>query len=200
MITHHSFVDLYIKDQKIFETLFKDTKKLSQLSNKIKKISEDFSRLAYKDSDKLKGDLFEIFGECFFKLLSSDPRIGVYNYQPASPIDDFGVDGFGIGMNNKPLTVQIKFRSDPTVELIEEDIKQFPLQSILNYGVDKDTTDNMLLFTNAKGLHWLTHKKVFNCRVKPMGYEMISTLVDNNFVFWKNLNDMVHQTIKLKFN
>ncbi len=198
-IQHESFVNLYNKDKKVFDTLFKDTKTLSQLSSKIIKLSKSFDKFSYKDVDKLKGDTFEIFAECFFKLLSSDNRIGVYNYQPAPPIDDYGVDGIGTGMDTKPLTVQVKFRSDATTELKQDDIKQFALQSIVTFGVDKDTTTNMIVFTNAKGLHWITEQRVFSGRVKSLGYSEISQLVDNNIVFWNNLRDLIQETILVKY-
>jgi hypothetical protein len=198
-IHHQSFVNLYNKNQSIFTDLFTDTLTLSKLTSKIKKLSKDFQALAYPDADKVKGDLFEIFAECFFKILASDNRIGVYNYQPAPPIDDYGVDGFGIGMDEKPLTVQIKFRYDATTELLQDDIKQFGFQSIVNYGVNKDTTTNMIVFTNSRGLHFNTEAKVFSGRIKPIGLEIISSLVDNNTVFWKEVLDMVNETIKVKY-
>jgi len=199
MINHESFVNLYNKDQSIFESLFKETKTLSQLSTKIIKLSKNFEKLSYKDADKVKGDLFEIFAECFFKILSADNRIGIYNYQPAPSADDYGVDGFGIGMDEKPSTVQVKFRSDATTELTESDIKQFVAQSIINYDVDKNTSNNMIVFTNSKGLHWVTESRVFSGRVKSFGYKEISFLVDNNTVFWKYLNDLVKETISYRY-
>lgn len=199
IITHESFVNLYNKDKSVFDKIFKDTSSLSQLSNKIVSLSKLFTTYAYKDSDKMKGDLFEIFAECFFKILSADNRIGVYNYQPASSIDDYGVDGFGTGMNSKPLTVQVKFRSDVTSELTQDDLKQFAYQSIINYDVDKDTKTNMVVFTNSKGLHWATESKVFAGRVRALGYKEISSLIDNNSVFWKTLLDLVDITIKNKY-
>ena len=199
-IQHESFINLYNKDKKIFDLVFKDTKSLSQLSSKIIKVSKSFDKLAYKDDDKLKGDLFEIFSECFFKLLSSDNRIGVYNYQPAPSIDDYGVDGIGTGMDNKPLTVQVKFRSDVTTELTQEDIKQFAFQSIVTHNVDKDTRTNMIVFTNAKSLHWVTEQRVFSGRVRSIGFSEISQLVDNNLVFWNNLMDLISKTISKKYD
>ena len=198
-IQHEAFVNLYNKNKKVFDILFKDTKKLSKLSTKIIKLSKSFNDYSYKDGDKLKGDLFEIFTECFFKVLSSDNRIGVYNYQPAPAIDDYGIDGLGTGMDEKPLTVQVKFRSDPTTELKQEDIKQFALQSIF-HGVDKDTKTNMIVFTNAKGLHWITETRVFSGRVKAIGYDEISTLIDNNSVFWKDVQDLVKDTIEFRYS
>lgn len=198
-IQHESFVNLYNKNQNLLTELFTDTTTLTKLTNKIKKASTTFESLSYPDADKVKGDLFEIFAECFFKILASDNRIGVYNYQPAPATGDYGVDGFGIGMDEKSLTVQVKFRSDPTTELTQEDIKQFGFQSIVNYGVDKDTKTNMIVFTNSKGLHWVTESNVFSGRVKPIGGDNISQLVDNNTVFWKEILDMVNETIKIKY-
>ena len=198
-IQHTSFVNLYNKNPKVFELIFKETKSLTQLTNKIIKVSKSFEKFAYKDADKLKGDLFEIFSECFFKILSADNRVGIYNYQPAPPIDDYGVDGTGIGMDAKPATIQVKFRSDVTTELTQEDIKQFALQSIVNFNVDKDTRTNMIVFTNAKGLHWVTESRVFAGRLRALGYSEISQLVDNNTVFWNEISDMINETIIIKY-
>ena len=199
-INHESFVNLYNKDQSIFETLFKETKTLSQLSTKIIKLSKNFEKLSYKDADKVKGDLFEIFAECFFKILSSDNRIGIYNYQPAPSADDYGVDGFGIGMDEKPSTVQVKFRSDVTTELTLSDIKNFQGASFRNYKVPVDTETNLVFFTNAKGLHWITEAKVLSGASRTYGHEQISSLVDKNTVFWRNLNDLVNFTIKQRYS
>lgn len=200
IINHESFVNIYNKEPKIFELLFKDTKTISQLSNKISKISKTFQKFSYPDQDKLKGDLFEIFAESFFILLSSDNRIGVYNYTPAPSASDYGVDGFGIGMDDKPCTIQVKYRSDSTTELTQDDIKQFAYQSIINYNVDKDTKNNMIVFTNARGLHWITDTRVFSGRIRSIGYSEISTLIDNNIVFWKNLKELIEYTIQAKYN
>lgn len=203
IIEHESFINLYNKDQNIFEKLFKDVTKLSKLSSNIIKISKNFNDFSYKEEDKLKGDLFEIFAECFFKVLPVSPSknggYGIYGYKPASVLSDYGVDGFGIGMDEKPLTVQIKFRSNPSDELKQDDIKQFALQSIVNYNVDKDTTTNMIVFTNAKGLHWITESRVFAGRLRPMGSDEISSLIDNNSVFWKLVKDLVQQTISERY-
>ena len=203
IIQHESFLNIYNKDQQIFDKLFNDVTKLSKLSSNIIKISQRFGELSYTDADKVKGDLFEIFTECFFKVLPVSPSkgggYGVYKYQPAPASSDYGVDGFGIGMDEKPLTVQVKFRSNPTEELKQDDIKQFALQSIVNFDVDKDTTTNMIVFTNAKGLHWITESKVFSGRLRAMGSDEISTLVDNNTIFWKLVKDLVQQTLAERY-
>ena len=198
-INHSAFVDLYNKDKKIFDIIFKEPKTLSQLSTKIIKFSGLYNRFLYNNPDKMKGDIFEIFAECFFKILAADNRIGVYGYNPAPPIDDYGVDGTGIGMDDLPLTVQVKFRSDGSAELTQDDIKQFAFQSIVNFDVDKNTKTNMIVFTNAKGLHWATESRVFSGRVRALGYFEVSQLIDNNKIFWRSLTDMVQETIKVKY-
>jgi hypothetical protein len=199
-IQHEAFVNLYNKDQKLFFNLFKGVGTISTLSNRINKLSKDFENHNYPDEDKMKGDLFEIFTEAFFKILSADNRIAVYNYQPALASDDYGVDGFGIGNDNKPLTVQSKFRSDVTKELLEKDIKQFAFQSIVNYDVDKNTSTNMIVFTNAKGLHWVTESRVFAGRIRCIGYEQIKSIINGNTVFWKEVIDTINNTILYKYN
>jgi hypothetical protein len=199
IIQHESFVNLYNKDKKIFDNLLKDVNTLTKLSNRIIKLSNNFEIYSYKDAEKVKGDMFEIFSECFFKILSADNRIGVYGYKPAPANSDYGVDGFGLGMDESPLTVQVKFRSDVTSELKSDDIKQFAFQSIVEYNVDKDTRTNMIVFTNSRGLHWLTESKVFSGRVRAIAFDTISQIIDNNSVFWKELSDLVEQTILEKY-
>lgn len=198
MLNHTAFVNLYNKDQNIFIDLFQ-VNSLSELTSKIIKISKNFKELSYVDDNKVKGDLFEVFAEGFFKILAADNRIGVYNYRPGPPTDDYGVDGIGLGMDGKPCTIQVKFRANKKDVLTQEDIKQFAFQSIVTYGVDKDTRTNMIVLTNSDGLHWNTESNVFVGRVKSIGYDQISKLVDNNSVFWKMMNDQVQETIKTKY-
>ena len=202
-IEHEAFVSLYQKDQSIFDKLFKDVKSVTKLTSNIKSLSKSFVSLGYKDAEKVKGDLFEIFAECFFKILpmgsTKSGGYGIYGYKPEVSSNDNGVDGFGVGMDEKPMTIQVKFRSNPNEELLQDDLQQFALQSIVNYGVDKDTTTNMVVFTNAKGLHWYTESKVFSGRVSALGKDDISRLVDNNTIFWKLLIDLVLFTITKRF-
>lgn len=199
IIEHESFINLYNKDQKLFIDLFKDINTLSKLSYRIKKLSKGFEKHDYPDEEKMKGDLFEIFTELFFRILGSDNRIGVYGYQPAPADGDYGVDGYGTGMDEKPLTVQSKFRSDTTKELVGTDLKQFAFQSIVEYDVDKDTSSNMVVFTNAKGLHWITESRVFSGRLKCLGYNEMKGIIDNNFPFWKNIDDIINNTIEERY-
>lgn len=102
-------------------------------------------------------------------------------------------------MDTKPATIQVKFRSDATTELLQEDLKQFGYQSLRKYRVDVDTTTNMILFTNTNGMHWATESKVLLDGVRSIGNKEISKLIDNNSVFWNEIQDMISETIKLKY-
>jgi hypothetical protein len=162
--------------------------------------NRDLDNRTRRTDAKVKGDLFEIFAECFLNIFSAHPRIGVYDYRPGPAVDDYGVDGYGVGMDNNPCTVQVKFRQNITSELVLDDIKNFEGFSYRNYKVPVDTTTNLIFFTNAKGLNFVTEAKVLSGASRTIGNKLIRELVDNNNVFWKELLEMVESTIKEKYN
>ena len=195
-ITHDSFVELYNKDDTIFDRIFGKTKTISTLINKFKKESLEWEKYGYSEKDgkdKMIGDLFEIFAEVFFKILGASNNIGVYDYQ--IEIDDYGVDGFGKGIDDKPCAIQVKFRSDINTELTQEDLNQFGYQAIVKHGVDKDTNTNLIVLTTAGGMHWLTDSKVFLGKIRTINREQLRTLVDGNFPFWNTVRDYVENTV-----
>ena len=209
IIQHEKFVDLYNIDPLIFKKLLDRVTNVGTLFNRIDKLSSNYLEYGYSDKQTrrglesgefiMKGHLFEIFGDIFLQILGCHVSIGVYNYNPVPSTEDNGVDGYGIGIDGKPLTVQFKFRSDATEELIAEDLKQFGFQSIVEFGVDKDTKTNMVLFTCAKGLHYHTDNEVFKGRIRTIG---IKDLEFNckGFPFWKTVGDMVRDTVINKYD
>jgi len=214
IIKHEQFNEILLLDNDFFN-FFNEVNELKALTNKFKSIAnKQYNNLGYFDKildrkdktneeiskqaiHKLLGDLWEIFSELFFKCLGSDNRICVFNYKPYPSKDDNGVDGYGIGVDNKPLTVQCKFRGDITYELVERDIKQFAFQSIALHNVDMNTTTNMVVFTNCKGLHYHTHQKVFLNKLRVINGNDIKSLVDNNATFWNMVNYYINHNIKL---
>ena len=210
MIQHEAFINLYNSNPKVFNKLLDNVLKINTFINKIDKLSTDYLSYGYVDRQtakgiekgdkKFKGDIFEIFAECFLKILGSHPTIGVYNYKPIHSTEDNGVDGTGLGIDDKNLTVQVKFRSDATMELIAEDLKQFGFQSIVNYDVDKATKTNMVLFTCGKGMHWHTEHDVFLDRIRTIGIDILEYSTNNNYPFWRNLADMIEETVKASYN
>ena len=212
-IIHESFTDISLLDDKFFDS-FKNLKSYEELKIAIEKMSKSYSDFDYKEKVKeynidynsmsvdeiikasiykFKGDLFEIFAEGFFNLLGNNPTIGVDKYEPVLSKDDYGVDGFGLGIDNKPLTVQIKYRTDPTTVLLERDIKQFPYQSIKTYGVDINTNKNLVIFTNCNGINWRT-KEIFYNQLRVIDIQKISTLLYNNNPFWNNFSKLIEES------
>ena len=127
------------------------------------------------------------------------PSIGVYNYRPEKKEEDLGVDGFGLGIDGKSLTVQVKFRSDPNTELDQHQIKQFPYQSVVRYGVDPHVNTNLVLITSCKGLYPMTRSRTFCGKIREINIEQIKNLIDDNEAFWKNFNFLIDNTIETTY-
>lgn len=199
-INHISFVNILLKDKDFFNELFKDVTTFSKFLKKIDDVSEkSYKNFDFLDKFQSVGDLFEIFAEMFFIINEADNRVGICNYQPTKKSEDNGVDGFGIGIDGKPATVQVKYRSNIDAELLSKDIKNFGFQSIIEYNVDKDSTTNMIIFTSSKGLHWYTNSKVYSNRLRVINYDFISKLIDNNFGFWNACKKLLEKSYEKYF-
>ena len=213
-ITHTAFKQILHIDYGKSFTKMLNCRTLKKMLKVLEEISDDPITYHYVNTDneynedntdddilngkyKFIGDLFEIFAEVFLKIYSSDNRIGIYNYQPVPPEDDYGVDGFGKNINGENCTVQIKYRGNPIYELKERDIKQFGYQSIVKYDVDKHSKNNMFIFTNCIGLHWNTEVNVFNDKMNVINGEMISKMIDNNEPFWNSFKDIMIRTVEM---
>ena len=146
------------------------------------------------DPDKYKGDGFELLIEALIKLSPVDNRIGIGNYQVVTA-DDLGVDGFGIGINGKAATVQCKYRSNNTsvITANQDHLSNFVMTSIIDsrYNVDKDDTNNMIIFTTAAGLHHFTDSEMFKNKVVCRGHEWLRTMLDNNVLFWEAFRSLI---------
>jgi superfamily II DNA or RNA helicase len=203
LIQHSQFVNLYNKDNTLFQQLFDGCTNATTLCNRIDSLSERWSDLGYTEqqgSAKVKGDLFEIFAEIFFKLNRTNNRVGIFGYEPINAVEDMGVDGKGIGIDGKPATVQVKFRSNLTEELNSDDLGQFAWQSVRNYGVPLTTTTNMVVFTSCKGLHWRTQKDMFSDSIRTINIDLICQHVDNNQPFWLGVAELIETTINFRYN
>jgi hypothetical protein len=197
-ILHKDCGDVFIKMFSVrnFDNLLKVISKISEMSNNYGYCDNESEDELIIGQHKFVGDLFEIFSEVFFKQLKSDNRIGVFDYQPVYSEDDNGVDAFGKNIDKLPCTIQIKYRSNPISELTERDIKQFPFQSILKYGVDHKRNDTMIIFTNCQGLHWYTDSIVFDNKIRVINGETIALLIDNNEGFWETFKEIINISVK----
>jgi len=166
--------------------LLKNTNKISTFCSKLENQSILFPNRY--EPEQYKGDGLEFLVEALIKLSPIDNRIGIGNYIPVLK-DDTGVDGYGIGIDNKPATVQVKYRSNNQVELSanEDHLSNFPNASFMKYNVEVQSNNNMLIITTAKGLHYFTKNEMFLNKVRCIGYEQLRDLLDNNLLFWNTL-------------
>jgi hypothetical protein len=134
-------------------------------------------------ADEFKGDGFEALVEVLINSMSTDKRIGIRNYLPNTE-RDMGIDGRGITneVKSRPVTVQVKYRSDVTSELTTQDgISNF----IANTTLDDDLKNaHMVFFTTARGINRSVLTEMYFDKPKVFGFNDIKKLIDNNPAFW----------------
>ena len=142
--------------------------------------------------NKYKGEGFEIFVEAMIRLFPCDKRLGLIEGYNNDIRQDVGVDGFGIcGYNQKPMTVQCKYRQhDWELTANQDHLTNFTSASMLHYGVDQVTDPitgkcNMLIISSADSLSFFTDHEMFGEKVYAFCRKEIRALVDNNPTFWK---------------
>jgi len=200
-IRHEQFISLFSKDENIYRTLFSGNNSFGSLEYRIQKISKKHAEYFGYDpgksgTNKMKGDLFEIFTEALIHLCGSHSSVCISTYKPIVSGNDNGVDGIGLCLKSNPLTVQVKFRSKIETELISKDIKQFWGQSIVKYGVNKDVKGNMVIVTNCAGVNWYTLKEVLLDKARVINRDDILAILKNNNCFWDNLRLLVERSLQ----
>ena len=175
--------------------LLKDVKKISTFITRLER--QSILHPNRYDPEVYKGDGLELFTEALIKLSPIDNRIGIGDYQVEKG-QDTGVDGFGIGIDGKPATVQVKFRSNNEQQLTAnaDHLSNFAFASQNRYGVEISSTKNMLIVTTAAGLHYFTESEMLLNKVRVLGRETLRELVDNNVLFWNNFRKLVDEALK----
>lgn len=179
---------------KVWDKLLDGTTSLAQFERKMKQHCADgLEHLTEEEKNKVAlkflGDVFEVFTEMLLKTHAFDRRIGIADYQPLDVLagdEDLGVDGYGIGFNMRPATVQVKFVGNPTMMLTanKHRLVNFKNTSHEGYNVAFGDTENMLIVTNAAGLHHFTEGKMLNGKVRCINGEALGIFVNNNLPFW----------------
>ena len=186
--------------------LLKGVDTLAKFENRMKKMC-DIDTQGMSEESKIRsircflGNAFEVFTEMLLKSHPYDRWLGVSKYRPHHSLhgdEDHGVDGSGVGTNGRPATVQCKFRGNPTEELTANGahLSNFKNASHEEYGVVFTDTDNMLIVTNCKGLHFYTEEKMLNKKVRCMGRDKLKEFVDNNIPFWDEFRRATLPVIK----
>ncbi len=172
---------------------------IAKFHRNIAKLSKQYSTRI--DSNKFKGDSLELLVEYLIKLNGSDNRIGIHDYHPVF-INDTGVDGIGIGINNKPATVQVKYRN-PNYTLTangadeegqHDNLMSFYGTSFGRYGVPVECDTNMLIVTTAKDINEFTMQEMFCNKVRCLNFEHLSGMLDNRDDFWLGFFKSIEQS------
>ncbi len=148
------------------------------------------------DKEKYKGDGFELFCEALIRLSPVDKRIAIRDYKIITN-GDTGVDGHGIGINNRPATVQCKFRQANWILTANNDhLSNFVMSSNNKFGVQTTDKDNMLIITSGKALHHHTNIEMFDEKVRCLNRDNLRQLVDENMLFWEMFRNLWEEALR----
>lgn len=166
-------------------------------ANSIKEFIRNINKFAARqdpdiyDPLKYKGDVFETFAEWFFKFFNGD-HILTYttDYEPNTEYDR-GIDGRGVStLDGKPNVIQIKFSSDPTKWLTnEQNISNVAADACLNEGLQPNGK-NIIVFTSGKGVH----PKHPMANVHTISLKEIKRYTDGNVRFWDDFRAVIKDT------
>ena len=163
---------------------------INAFCHKLNKLSEEYATNI--DPNKFKGDGLEMLAEYILKTNASDNRIGIYNYTPVDSSEDVGVDGHGIGENQNPATVQVKFRSGDYVLTANEDhLSNFIVSSQNDFGVRFEDTKNMLIITTGLKVDERSREKMLKNKVRVLNREDLREMFDNRPEWWLRFYEAV---------
>jgi len=188
----HPFKDKAHGDLK---ELFQDVSKFDTFLRRVEAASK--KNATRYDSNKYKGDAFEMFVEMFLNAFKFDNRFGLTNYTPVL-VEDNGVDGVGYNSQGQKSVVQVKYRGDSNYIL---EGNQDHLQHLMSDGmathdvvlakIDKDEQYKHYIFSTAKDLNYYTKESVFKNAVYHFGRKDFKYMLDNNKPFWDYCRELV---------
>lgn len=205
-ITHYAFRNIINKNKLFFtKMLFANINSLKELMDRIDKLAENVeirndlgyvvSTTSFENEDiatnKLKGDLFEVFIEILIKLNVFGNELRISEYKNTIK-DSAGVDAIGI-MQDKNVTIQIKFLSDPRNITDFAKIATFVAISP-NYGAIPNTQNFILITTSYDGVDLLSNQ-CFGNSLRIINNAKISKYIDDNKNVWNDVLASIDETI-----
>lgn len=170
-------------------------KTISQWVRKVEELSKKASSRNDEDEiNKFKGDMLEIFSELFFRSFQNDPEVGLREFVPIAPEEDFGVDAIGVNVNNDQCAIQVKYRANPTDEIGYTDIAKTYTSARIFNKISLDNDDTIFLFTTSRGANYICNS-VFKGKLRVIGRGIIAGKVDNNNSFWSQVENMIGTTL-----
>lgn len=182
--------------------VFQGIESLEQLEDNLEKLAfpkNPDDLFGHDPFGEILGDGWEAFNEILFKVYGLFPGVGFTDAQVLPP-GTIGCDFTGVGIDTKPATVQSKYKGKSKawqIELAEGldmKLERFVAQSQNTFGVPIDSKTNMLVVTNAKGIHYWTNDNLLFGKVRCIGRDQITYLVNNNPMFWKTAREMITTT------
>lgn len=139
------------------------------------------------DPDLYFGEGFEAFTESLFIQQGLTRKIGISDYSPVDPLQDYGVDGYGKGPDGSDHTVQIKARSNFNEHLTanKDGISNFVAHSDSNYGEEEKLVKYLTVVTTAQDVDERVVQNMYGGRVNVLGYPQLRALVDDFPMFWE---------------
>lgn len=138
------------------------------------------------------GDCWEVFAEFFFKFFNGDHTLTyTAEYEPNMEYD-CGIDGRGIStLDMKPCVIQHKFKANPTDWLTNNDNISNVCSEGMREGL-KPNGKNVIVFTSCRGVH--PKNSMAAEHVHCISAKEISRRVNQNQVFWYNLQRVIEET------
>jgi len=165
---------------------------LGEYMKAIEKHCEDFD-----DGDKIltfKGDMLEILAELIFKAFPNDPKIGLVDYEPVPLEDDYGVDGFGVNAAGKKVPVQVKYRSNPTDDVLYAEVSRTYTSAQIQLRMEIQGENSIYVLTTANKVTTAC-KTVFGNMLRVINGETIRQNINNNKSFWELAYEEVKETL-----
>lgn len=161
-------------------------------------LAKKYGHLFHHDPEvgasKIKGDALELLVEFMIKSDGTDNRIGIYDYKPITDMDDddVGVDGFGIGEDGNPATVQVKFRrGDYILNANDDHLSNFLTASQNDFQVPVDCLKNMLLVTTGLKVAESTMDKMLKNKVRVLHRDALRHMYDVRPEWWTRFYERV---------
>jgi hypothetical protein len=140
-----------------------------------------------------KGNMFEVFGEIFFRAFKNDPAVGLCEYEIVTLDDDYGVDAIGTNANGDRVAVQFKFKSSP-LEVVEyAALARTYTAGRIRHKLDLDKHDSIWLVTTGNGVTGPC-KEVLGKRLRVIYRDIIAGKIDN-MSFWKDVEEQIGCTL-----
>jgi len=168
---------------------------IKTLSDYEKKIINFSSGLEDSESNKLKGDMFEVLSAIFFERMGDSPHVGINDYKPIALEDDYGVDAIGINAANTKVAIQVKFRSNQTNLISYQDLAKTFAYAIVRKWVSPEDKNSIYLFTNSNGVTPAC-KTVLGNRLVLIDRQVLTHYLDNNKLFWANFIKRIYLILK----